>query len=185
VDVLAHAASHLQIFLMVGNRDFLISTQMLRDCGTMGLPDPTVLVAWGQRILLSHGDELCLDDLPYQAFRKEVRSASWQSAFAAKPLAERLQVAAQIRSASRGRSQFDGSASADVDAGQAVRWLHASGAAELVHGHTHRPGSNALAPGFKRHVLSDWDLDKAQRAEVLRLTRDGFERLPPAVDALA
>jgi UDP-2,3-diacylglucosamine hydrolase len=49
----------------------------------------------------------------------------------------------------------------------------------LVHGHTHRPGSNELAPGYKRHVLSDWDLDdpKAPRAQVLRLTRDGFRRV--------
>jgi hypothetical protein len=46
----------------------------------------------------------------------------------------------------------------------------------MVHGHTHRPWQQALAPGFKRHVLSDWDLDDAAapRAEVLRLTRDGF-----------
>ena len=54
------------------------------------------------------------------------------------------------------------------------------GAAELVHGHTHRPGSQTLAPGFKRHVLSDWDLDDARRAEVLRVTRDGLVRLAPA-----
>jgi UDP-2,3-diacylglucosamine hydrolase len=67
-----------------------------------------------------------------------------------------------------------------VDTAEAVRWMHAMGAAEMVHGHTHRPGSDTLAPGFKRHVLSDWDLDHAQRAEVLRLTRDGFERLAPA-----
>ena len=66
-----------------------------------------------------------------------------------------------------------------------MRWLHACGAAELVHGHTHRPGSNALAPGYKRHVLSDWDLDNAQRAEVLRLTRDGFARLPPVAGVMA
>jgi UDP-2,3-diacylglucosamine hydrolase len=57
--------------------------------------------------------------------------------------------------------------------------MHAMGTAEMVHGHTHRPGSNALAPGFKRHVLSDWDLDTGDRAEVLRLTRDGFVRMPP------
>jgi hypothetical protein len=29
-------------------------------------------------------------------------------------------------------------------------------------------------------VLSDWELDDASRAEVLRLTRDGFQRLPVA-----
>ena len=54
------------------------------------------------------------------------------------------------------------------------------GAPELVHGHTHRPASETLAPGFRRHVLSDWDLDHPtqRRAEVLRLTRDGFRRIP-------
>jgi hypothetical protein len=36
-----------------------------------------------------------------------------------------------------------------------------------------------LAPGYTRHVLSDWDCDAVpQRAQVLRLTRDGFSRIP-------
>jgi UDP-2,3-diacylglucosamine hydrolase len=48
----------------------------------------------------------------------------------------------------------------------------------MVHGHTHRPGSEVLAPGYTRHVLSDWDCDGAPaRAQVLRLTRDGFTRI--------
>jgi UDP-2,3-diacylglucosamine hydrolase len=58
--------------------------------------------------------------------------------------------------------------------------MRALGATEFVHGHTHRPGSQMMAPGFRRHVLSDWDLDQAQRAEVLRLTRDGLQRLAPS-----
>ena len=180
VDVLAEAASHRSLAFMVGNRDFLLGGAMLRDTGMMGLPDPTVLGAWGQCVLLSHGDELCLDDRPYQAFRAEVRSPAWQQQFLARPLPERLAVAAEIRRESSARRRFDGDTSADVDAAEAVRWMHAMGASEMVHGHTHRPGSNALAPGFKRHVLSDWDLDRSQRAEVLRLTRGGFQRVAPA-----
>lgn len=180
VDALAQAASHRQIAFMVGNRDFLAGPGLLREAGMAGLPDPTVLSAWGRRLLLSHGDALCVDDKPYQAFRAEVRSAVWQQQFLARPLAERLQIAAEIRRASATRQRFDGMSGADVDTAEAVRWLHALGAAELVHGHTHRPGSNMLAPGFKRHVLSDWDLDGGQRAEVLRLTRDGLRRVAPA-----
>ncbi len=181
VDVMAEAASRRVLGLMVGNRDFLLGSAMLRACGAVGLPDPTVLKAWGQRVLLSHGDALCLDDLPYQAFRTEVRSPIWQQNFLRKPLAERLDLAAQMRRASEARRRFDGDLASDADASEAVRWMHAMGTAELVHGHTHRPGSNTLAPGFKRHVLSDWDLDSpgAARAEVLRLSRDGFVRLPP------
>ncbi len=180
LDVLADAASHRTLAFMVGNRDFLLGGAMLRASGMTGLPDPTLLDAWGQRVLLSHGDALCLDDRPYQAFRAEVRSAPWQQAFLERPLAERQRLAAEMRRASSARHRFDGDTDADVDAAEAVRWLHAMGAAEMVHGHTHRPGSNALAPGFRRHVLSDWDLDRADRAEVLRLTRSGFERIAPA-----
>ncbi len=183
VDVIAEAASRKQLAFMAGNRDFLVGGAMLRDCGVMALPDPTVLCGWGQRVLLSHGDALCLDDLPYQAFRREVRSPRWQADFLAKPLGARLDVARDIRRVSAARSRFDGGVDADVDPAEAVHWLHAMGAAELVHGHTHRPGSQMLAPGFKRHVLSDWDLDNGQRAEVLRLGRDGFVRVAPSTGA--
>lgn len=179
VDALAEAASLRPMLLMVGNRDFLLGGDFLRATGLSGLPDPTVLTLWGQRVLLTHGDALCLADEPYQAFRREVRGVAWQQNFLAKPLAERLALAAQIRQASEARRRFDGQADSDIDTAEAVRWMHAQGAAEMVHGHTHRPGSQPLAPGFKRHVLSDWDLDQGDRAEVLRLTRDGFERLPP------
>jgi UDP-2,3-diacylglucosamine hydrolase len=164
---------------MVGNRDFLIGAHFLRDAGLMGLPDPTVLTLRGQRVLLTHGDALCLSDAPYQAFRREVRSAAWRQGFLARPLDQRLALAAEMRRASMQRRRFDGDADADLDAAATVGWMHAMGTAELVHGHTHRPGSNLLAPGFKRHVLSDWDLDTDSRAEVLRLTPDGFERMPP------
>ena len=179
VELIAEAASHRQLAFMVGNRDFLVGARFLRSSGSMGLPDPTVLDAWGQRVLLSHGDALCIADTPYQTFRAEVRSAAWQARFLAKPLRARLQIAADIRKVSQGRRQFDGAADADVDTATAVQWMHGMGAREMVHGHTHRPGSAALAPGYKRHVLSDWDLDQGSRAEVLRLTRAGFKRLPP------
>jgi UDP-2,3-diacylglucosamine hydrolase len=182
-DVLAQAASRRQLAFMAGNRDFLVGAAMLRGCGVMALPDPTVLHGWGQRVLLSHGDALCLDDLPYQAFRREVRSTVWQADFLARPLDERLAIARDIRRASASHPRFDGNADIDIDTAEAVRWMHTMGAAELVHGHTHRPGSQMLAPGFKRHVLSDWDLDTGHRAEVLRLGRDGFVRVAPSTSA--
>jgi UDP-2,3-diacylglucosamine hydrolase len=180
IETMAEASSRRTLTLMVGNRDFLIGSALLRDAGAVGLPDPTVLRAWGQPVLLTHGDALCLDDKPYQAFRSQVRSEGWQRDFLARPLAERLALAAEMRSASRERQRFDGDLRIDIDPAEAVRWMHTQGTVEMVHGHTHRPGSGVVAPGFKRHVLSDWDLDgENPRAEVLRLTRDGFARLAP------
>ncbi len=180
VELLAEAASRRPLAYMVGNRDFLLGSATLLATGMAGLPDPTVLLAWGQRLLLTHGDALCLADTEYQRFRAEVRSERWRADVLAQPLQARVELARRLRQASRDRHGLDGRTDVDVDTATAVAWLHAMGAAEMVHGHTHRPGSNELAPGFKRHVLSDWDLDDAAhpRAEVLRLTRDGFRRLP-------
>ena len=59
---------------MAGNRDFLIGAAMLQACGALALADPTVLVAFGQRTLLSHGDALCIADAAYQRFRAQVRN---------------------------------------------------------------------------------------------------------------
>jgi UDP-2,3-diacylglucosamine hydrolase len=176
-DVLADAASRRKLAFMAGNRDFLVGAALLREAGMTALPDPTLLDAWGQRVLLTHGDALCLADVPYQKFRAEVRSEVWRAGFLAKPLAEREHLARAMRDASEANKRVQ-TTWADVDAAAAVAWMHATGSREMVHGHTHRPGSAVLAPGFTRHVLSDWDCDgEATRAQVLRLTRDGFARI--------
>ncbi len=178
-EVLADAASRRAMGFMAGNRDFLVGAQMLKTCGVAALPDPTLLSAWGQRVLLTHGDALCLADEPYQTFRRLVRSEAWRRDFLAQPLAARERLARQMRDASQANKRQHAMADwSDVDAAAAVAWLHATGSRNLVHGHTHRPGSEVLAPGYTRHVLSDWDCDsEPQRAQVLRLTRDGFTRI--------
>jgi UDP-2,3-diacylglucosamine hydrolase len=180
VEQLAQASSQRHLGFMQGNRDFLVGRAMLAATGMRALTEPTVLCAWGQRVLLSHGDALCLADVPYQQFRRTVRSSDWQSQFLAKPLAERARLAAQMRAESEAAKREAAGEWADVDSAAAVSWMHAAGTHELVHGHTHRPASHTLAPGYKRHVLSDWDCDHAERAEVLRLSRDGLTRVAPS-----
>jgi UDP-2,3-diacylglucosamine hydrolase len=154
---------------------------MLKACGVMALTDPTVVVAFGERLLLTHGDMLCIDDVEYQAFRRQVRSAEWQAAFLERSLAERRSMARSMRERSEALKSSR-SDRVDVDAATAVRWMHEAGTPTMVHGHTHRPGSEPLAPGFIRHVLSDWDLDHADppRAEVLRWRRSGLARVAPS-----
>lgn len=182
LDVLRRRSSVGQVLLMVGNRDFLIGAEALRCAGVDPLPDPSVLVAWERRILLTHGDALCLADTAYQAFRREVRSAGWQRQFLARPLEERLAIATEIRRRSDERRRFDGDANADLDATACHEWLRANAADAMIHGHTHRPDSPALGMGIERTVLGDWDLDDAQqpRAQVLRLSASGLRRIGPS-----
>ena len=183
IEVLAEATCRRHVGFMVGNRDFLVGPAMDAACGWNPLPDPTLLEAWGRRVLLSHGDALCLADTDYQRFRAISRGIEWQRDFLALPIDERLRQAGEARAASEARKRATGvdpELWADVDRDTAVSWLQACGATELVHGHTHRPGSAPIGPDHERHVLTDWDLDAAERAGVLRLSRAGFARVAPS-----
>ncbi len=174
-EVLRQTALRLHVAFMPGNRDFLVGPAFLAACGVQALADPTVLQLGEQRILLSHGDALCLGDTAYQVFRQQVRSTIWQRDFLAKPLPERLALARAMRQQSQAQKQSE-TVYADVDPALCAQWLHAAHATRLVHGHTHRPadhpcGGDRLA---LRQVLSDWSLDHDPlRAQVLRLARDG------------
>jgi UDP-2,3-diacylglucosamine hydrolase len=178
-DVLREAARRRFLAFLPGNRDFLVGEALLAECGVQRLADPTLLLAWGQRWLLSHGDALCLADTAYQHFRQQVRGAAWQQRFLALPLAERQRQARLMRDASAahqaGRSPAQWS---DVDPEAAARWLAEAGADALIHGHTHRPGAHALQGGRTRHVLGDWDFDHGTpRAMALRLEASGLHAL--------
>lgn len=180
-EVLSAAAAIRSVAFMVGNRDFLVGPALLAGCGVRSLADPTVLMVDAERILLSHGDALCIGDVEYQQFRSLVRSASWQADFLALPLAERRRRARQMREQSQRRKEGPSAQPwFDVDRPTAIEWMEAADTPVLIHGHTHKPASEPLAPGFVRHVLSDWDLDHAPvaRAEVLRWQRFGLTRLP-------
>ena len=185
VDVLREASRHRAIAFLPGNRDFLVGDTLSAEAGLQRLGDPTLLLAFGGRWLLSHGDALCLADTDYQRFRAQVRSADWQRQFLAQPLAERQRQARAMRDASAmhqaGRAD---ETFFDVDDAAAQAWLRSADAKVMVHGHTHRPALHALPGGGQRHVLGDWDFDQGQpRARLLRLTAQGLQPLDLAAPA--
>jgi UDP-2,3-diacylglucosamine hydrolase len=180
--LLADATSLRVVAFMAGNRDFLLGAQMLAECGLRYLPDPTLVQAFGDQVLLTHGDALCLSDIGYQQFRSLVRSPEWQEDFLGHSLPERRRIAAEYREESQQNKMRNGTW-VDVDKPAALAWLRAAGSARMIHGHTHMPADETIAPGFVRHVLSDWDLDDpagTPRAQVLRWEASGLSRMPPA-----
>ncbi len=167
--VLKAASQQRAVFFMHGNRDFLVGDAFLASCGVTLLQDPTALAFAGGLWLLTHGDALCLDDTDYMAFRAQVRTPQWQADFLARPLAERQAVARALREQSEARKRT-GVEYADVDTPGARAWLETAGAATMIHGHTHKPGTYDLGGAMKRVVLSDWDAGaRPARLEVLRL----------------
>ncbi len=177
--VLTEAATRRRLFFMVGNRDFLLGHDMLAACGVTPLVDPCVLAAFGERSLLTHGDAWCLADTDYLAFRHQVRDPAWQAQVLARPLAERRLLARSLRSESERNATNHVGEWADVDPPTALACMATCNATKLVHGHTHRPATETMAPGLIRHVLTDWNLDHADppRAEALRWQADGWARL--------
>lgn len=168
--VLRAAAAQRNIFFMHGNRDFLLGEAFALACGITLLADPTVLVFGDQRWLLSHGDAWCLDDTEYLQFRAQVRTASWQTDFLSKPLAERLAIAQGMRLQSEVRKR-GGTRYGDVDTDAARQALQTAGARTLIHGHTHQPADHDLGQGLRRLVLSDWDAAATPaRSQVMRLS---------------
>ncbi len=165
-----------ELFIMHGNRDFLMGTDLADRCGATLLSDPTQLDFNGTSYLLTHGDALCTDDTSYMRFRELVRAPEWQAEFLAKPLVERKTIARQIRAQSQAQHGL-ATSYADVNEAIALDWLNTHGCDVMIHGHTHKPASHKLGDG-ERHVLSDWDAKaEPKRLEVLRLTFGGLSRL--------
>ncbi|MCB1942498.1 MAG: UDP-2,3-diacylglucosamine diphosphatase [Candidatus Accumulibacter sp.] len=159
------AAAGVQLSVMHGNRDFLLGEAFAARSGARLLPDPCVLSLPAWQFVLSHGDALCTDDHEYQAFRARVRQADWQSAFLARPLAERKEAVRALRRQSEAAKRDKASFVMDVNPGATDDFLRAYGYASLIHGHTHRPARHDhLVDGIhvERWVLSDWNDEQGE-----------------------
>ncbi|HVZ46830.1 MAG TPA: UDP-2,3-diacylglucosamine diphosphatase [Ramlibacter sp.] len=174
------AASRLRpVFFMHGNRDFLVGEGLMQASGVTLLDDPTVLDFAGQRWLLTHGDQLCLEDTDYLKFRAEVRDPKWRQTMLAHPLVERRAMAKSLRERSAARHAAAKEVYGEVDEAAAAAWLEAADARTMIHGHTHRPREHALPGGRERIVLADWDEARdGSPGELLRLDASGARRVP-------
>ena len=153
------AARGTRIYLMHGNRDFLLSDAFMRAAQATWLPDPTHIDLYGVPTLLMHGDTLCTDDVAYQEFRSMVRSTEWQRNFLAQPLAERKAQIEALRKRSTLEKSHKTEAIMDVNQEAAANILRAHGYPRLIHGHTHRPARHVHpvdARSCERWVLPDW-----------------------------
>ncbi len=142
-----------QIFVLHGNRDFLLGDAFLQASGAILLADPHALMLAGEQTLLMHGDLLCTDDHEYQQARRLLRSEPFIQDFLARNIEERRAIAADYRRRSGEATSLKADDIMDVNPQTVRDYLRNNGATRLIHGHTHRPS------------MHDFDLDgrKAQR----------------------
>lgn len=149
----------IPIFVMRGNRDFLIGSGFAAATGCQVIPDPTVVDIQGIRTLLTHGDTLCTDDSAYQAFRVLVRNPAWQADFLAHTLMQRQDIAATLREMSRQQIGSKPAQVMDVNEHAVRSMLREYDVDTLIHGHTHRPAVHETrinGKPAKRFVLGAW-----------------------------
>ncbi|KDN94942.1 UDP-2,3-diacylglucosamine diphosphatase [Hydrogenovibrio marinus] len=149
-----------RVYLMFGNRDFLMKSAFWKATGIQPLSDPNLVDFYGEKILLSHGDSLCIDDKEYQKMRRWFRNPVIQWLFLCLPKAKRLAIGENMRKKSQQYNQNKADNIMDVNQG-AVESLLARypECNHLVHGHTHRPGEQTfMVEGVEKHrwILGDW-----------------------------
>lgn len=169
--------SGVAVYFIHGNRDFLIGRRFAAETGVKLLPDGTLIELYGKRVLLMHGDTLCLDDPDYQRLRRIVRNPLVQFVLRCLSLGRRQQLAARMRAGSKAHIEsMDRTRPQIMDVNQdAVRRTFETERADvIVHGHTHRPAIHDVPVGDRiaqRIVLGDW----YEQGSVLRWTDSGFE----------
>jgi UDP-2,3-diacylglucosamine hydrolase len=168
-----HSAG-VAIYLMHGNRDFLMGQALASACGAQLLPDPSIIEMHGVPTLLMHGDTLCTDDTDYLVFRTQVRDPAWQGKFLSLPLAQRKAQIEQLRAQSRLAQSSKPPEIMDVNAAAVANAFRNHAYPRLIHGHTHRPAMHMHqvdGHACQRWVLPDW----YEQGGYLRCDADGCE----------
>ena len=140
--------SGIKVFFLYGNRDF---------------------------ILLTHGDQMCIDDVEYQTFRSIVRNPDWQKDFLNFPISKRLKIAGETKDASKQSKQEKSMEIMDVNEEEVLRVFKQHEVNTMIHGHTHRPMIHELKIDgslCSRYVLGDWNKTSAM---VLQWSKESLE----------
>lgn len=157
-EISALVAHGTPVYLIHGNRDFMIGEEYCQRAGLQLLPDPSTINLYDQQVLLMHGDSLCTDDKGYQRYRRFIRSGfiRWLQNYVS--LRNRQKIGRLIRGKSAATNQYKSRALQDINQAAAAAAMNQANTPVLIHGHTHRPGIEPVANGAgERIVLGDWD----------------------------
>ena len=166
-----------RIYLMHGNRDFMLGKGFCRAAGCTLLGDPSVVELGGERVVLMHGDSLCTRDEGYMRLRRLLRNPLSLFILRHLPLSTRRKLARKLRNESRAQTRIKASDIIDVTPELIPRVLAEHGVRTLIHGHTHRPATHELEVDgrpARRIVLGDWD----QQGWALQVDESGFQQAP-------
>lgn len=172
---------HTPVFIMRGNRDFLMGEAFMQAANASLLPDPTVIDLYDTPTLLTHGDLLCTDDIAYLKLRRIIRQPWLIKGFNLLPTRLKQIIAKHLRTGSKRHTQHTPLAIMDVNQTAVVEMLRTHKVNHMIHGHTHRPAQHEFEHTNQRctrHVLGAWH---GKNARVLLVKRDSPPALIPLI----
>lgn len=147
----------IKSYLMVGNRDFMLGKAFADSSGMSLLQEPTLIEIGQCKVLLMHGDSLCIDDISYQRYRLWSRNRFLQYCFLMLPATYRQRISDKIKQKSHNKKQYKSAEIMDVNHNEVDRVMAKFRVDYLLHGHTHRPAIHDLGHEQYRIVLGDWE----------------------------
>ncbi|MDC1026898.1 UDP-2,3-diacylglucosamine diphosphatase [Candidatus Thioglobus sp.] len=148
-----------KVFVMAGNRDFLLSHNFETETGCTLIKEPFELEHNTKRFLLIHGDSLCTDDINYQKLKRVLRNPLVQYIFLRLPKKIRLKLTGQLRKKSVEAQSYKSSKIMDVNQQATDLLMSEYPDHDLIHGHTHRQNTHTMK-NYTRYVLGDWSQNK-------------------------
>jgi len=153
--ILAKLTKTTEVFVMAGNRDFLLSNTFENETGCKIIKEPHLLHHNEKNYLLIHGDSLCTDDVDYQKLKKVLRNSIIQFIFLQLPKKLRLKLTGQLRKKSIEAQSYKSEKIMDVNQLAIDKLMINYPDTDIIHGHTHRQNTHIME-SYTRYVLGDW-----------------------------
>ena len=155
IEILKDLTKTTNVFVMAGNRDFLLSKQFELESGCEIINEPFELEHNSKKFLLIHGDSLCTDDVSYQKLKRVLTNPLTQFIFLKLSKNLRLKLTGQLRKKSIEAQRYKSAEIMDVNQSATDKLMSEYTGFDLIHGHTHRQNTHKQ-DSYTRHVLGDW-----------------------------
>ena len=165
IDILKDLSQTTKVFVMAGNRDFLLSKQFESESGCKLISEPYLLEHNDDKFLLIHGDSLCTDDINYQKLKRVLRSPITQFIFLKLSKKFRLKLTGQLRKKSVEAQSYKTEELMDVNQTTTDLLMSNHPGFDLIHGHTHRQKTHTEEK-YTRYVLGDWSRTKGNAIKI-------------------
>ena len=165
INTLRNLSKNTKVFVMAGNRDFLLSKQFELKSGCQLISEPYTLEHNYNKFLLIHGDSLCTDDVNYQKLKRILRNPITKFIFLTLSKNLRLKLTGQLRKRSVEAQSYKTQELMDVNQKTTDILMSKYPGYDLIHGHTHRQKTH-IEEKYTRHVLGDWSNAKGNAIKI-------------------